>query len=145
MDPTVEQATQFCLILQAGCPSSEAIKYFVESCDPAELGKTLARWKRSRTVQAAWTKIHGKAWVDMSLEEKMRTGLDMTYAGLAFVLYNNNYTEAGPAEKSKLDTARTAIEAKLAGTAGSQDPMSRFLADLQAGKFAAITAPAKPN
>lgn len=142
--PSDDQAFQFCVMLQAGLPSSEAIRYFVESDDPGELATLLRKWRHCAAVQRAQKKLQGKSWIDMSLEEKLRAGLDMAYASMAFVLYSTNYSEATSQEKAKLDTARQAIEAKLAGTAGSQDPMSRFLADLQAGKFASITSP-KPN
>lgn len=143
--PTDEQALQFCMMMRAGLPATDAIRYFIETDDPGLLAVALKKWRRAPAVNKAWTKLQGKDWMDMSLEEQLKAGLDMTYRGMAFVLYNTNYAEATSTEKAKLDTARLAIEAKLAGTAGSQDPMSRFLADLQAGKFAAITAPAKPN
>lgn len=143
--PTDDQAYQFCVMLQAGCPAAEAIRYFIETDDPGELAQICRKWRVCRAVMAAQRKLQGKSWTEMSLEEKMKAGLDMAYAGMAFVLYSTNYSDATAQEKTKFDTARQAIEAKLAGTAGSQDPMSRFLADLQAGKFASITSPAKPN
>lgn len=149
MDPTglpsPDEATQFCMMLQAGLPAGEAIRYFTAEEDPATLGIILRKWRRCREVARAWKVIQGKSWTDMTLDEKMRAGLDMAYAGLAFVLYNTNYAEASASEKAKLDTARTAIEQKLAGTAGAGDPMSRFIADMQAGKWAGMISPGKPS
>lgn len=144
MLPDEAQALQFCIMLQAGLPAIDALRYFVDSDDPGELAGILRKWRRAATVQRAQAKLQGKSWTEMSLDEKMRAGLEMTYAGLAFVLYNTNYAEAGPAEKVKLDTARQAIEQKLAGTAGAGDPMSRFLADMAAGKYAGLVNP-KPG
>jgi hypothetical protein len=132
--PTKEQAEQFALMLNAGLPAEEAILYFTDSEDPAEVGEMLANWLRSKALKAATLKLQSKPWTEMSLEEKLHTSIDLHYAGLAYFLFTHNYGSLGPADKAKADTARGAIEAKLAGTAGKTDVLSQFISDLNSGK-----------
>lgn len=134
--PDYQQAEQFCLMLQAGLPGSEAIRYFFpEIDDPAEFGRILKVWKHSKPVGQAWDRLQGKKWTSMSLDERIRTGLERTRAAMAYYLYSVNYAEANPSEKNKLDTARAALEAYVAGNAGKSTPLEDFLADMRAGKY----------
>jgi hypothetical protein len=132
--PSEDQAKQFCIMLQAGLPASQAILYFTETSDPGELAGTLKAWMRSRVVRKAQQELMGKSWQQMSLEERIKTALDQHYAGLAYLLFSTNYVEAGSVEKGKLDSARVALEAKMAGTAGKTDALSQFFADINSGK-----------
>jgi hypothetical protein len=75
-----------------------------------------------------------KAWQEMTLSEKMETALDIHYSGLAYFLFSHNYGDLGAADKAKADTARTALEQKLAGVAGRGDALSRFFDDINSGK-----------
>lgn len=134
MKPTEDQALQFCVMLQAGLPASEAIRYFIDSDDPLTLATSLQTWQRSPAVKKALITLQGKSWTEMSLDEQCKAALNIHYAGLAFFLYSNNFSEVGPTDKAKLDTARQAIEAKLAGMAGKTDALSQFLSDVQTGK-----------
>lgn len=143
-NPSKEAALQFCVMLQAGLPASEAILYFAETDDPGELAMMLQKWMRSRAVKAAQAELMGKSWQDMGLEERCRYALDQHYSALAFLLYSTHYAEVGSADKAKLDSARTAIEAKLAGTAGKGDAMSNFLDDLRLGRIKLIPTAVKP-
>lgn len=138
MGPDQDQALQFCLMLQSGLPASEAIRYFVPEDDPAELGRILLAWKRSSLVQRQWDRLQGKKWTEMSLDERIRVGLDRNRAGMAYILYSINYSEASPSEKAKLDTARGALEAYVAGNAGKGSPLDDFLADMKAGKYTSL-------
>jgi hypothetical protein len=70
----------------------------------------------------------------MTTEERMRYAIDIHYSQLATYLVSHNYADLAPADKQKADSARQAIEAKLAGMAGKGDALSRFLEDLQSGK-----------
>ncbi len=134
MNPTEDQALQFAVMLQAGLPSSQAILYFVDTDDPAELAMMLRKWMRSKAVQSAISKLNRKPWQEMSLDERMRAALDQHYNALAFLLFSTNYIEANATDKQKLDTARAAIEAKLSGSAGKLDALSQFFDDLNTGK-----------
>jgi hypothetical protein len=71
----------------------------------------------------------------MTLEEQIRAGLDQQYASLAYLCFSINYVTASDREKAKLDAARTALEAKLAGTAGKTDALSSFFEDIRSGKL----------
>lgn len=133
--PTDDQALQFAVMLQAGLPASEAIRYFTESDDPAELRTMTDRWSRSRAVARALTKLMKKPWQDMSLDERCRNALDLHYSQLAYLLRSSHYGEVGQADKAKLDTARQAIESKLAGMAGKTDALSRFFDDINTGRL----------
>jgi hypothetical protein len=130
-NPTEEQALQFCIMLQAGLPAEHAILYFVESDDRGLIELTLSKWTRSRAVAKAQERLLGKKWQDMSLDEKCNLALDQQYASMAYLCYSTNYVTAGAAEKGKLDTARTALEARKAGTSGKVDPIWQFIEDFK--------------
>jgi hypothetical protein len=132
---TSENALQFAVMLQAGLPPSQAILYFAESDDPGELAVQLNKWMRSRAVKQAMLTLMKKPWQDMTLDERCRYALDQHYSQLAYLLHSEHYGEAGPTDKAKLDTARQAIEAKMAGMAGKTDALSQLLLDIKEGKL----------
>lgn len=133
--PSDEEAHAFATMLLSGLSAGEAILYFVENDDPTIIRDTLNTFQRSRKVKAAILKLQGKAWHLMTDDERARTALSTHYNQLAAFLNFNNYSELNQAEKSKADTARTALETKLAGQAGKGDPLSRFLEDLNSGRL----------
>lgn len=133
--PSDDQATAFVIMLQAGLPPAQAILYFTDSEDPGEIAFLLKRWQRSTAVRKAQSRLTSKSWQDMTLDERCRYALDQHYSALAYLLFSTHYAEVGSTDKAKLDSARTAIEAKLAGTAGKGDPMSQFIDDLKTGKL----------
>jgi len=133
MNPTESQALQFAIMLTSGLPASEAILYFLDSEDPAEIGLVLSKWQRSRQVKKAMLSLMVKPWHEMTLDERMHYALDLHYSSLAHFLFSHNYAEIGAVDKAKADTARQAIEAKLAGMAGKTDALSRFFDDIKAG------------
>lgn len=134
MELTKDTALQFVIMVQAGLPASSAITYFTDSSDQAELHAMLSRWLRSKQVQEAQRTLMGKAWQDMSLREKVDYALESHYAQLAFMLFNNHFSEVGPADLAKMNTARVALEAFKAGTSGKTDALSAFFDDLRTGK-----------
>jgi hypothetical protein len=132
--PDDSSALQFCIMLAAGLPATEAITYFTDERDPGTLSAMLRSWTRSRTVRKAQTALLGRSWTEMTLDERIKAALDQHYSGLAYLLHSSNYLEANAADKAKLDSARQALEAKLAGTAGKTDALSQFFADINSGK-----------
>src|SRR5687767_14345913 len=126
---------QYAIMVQAGLPPSEAIGYFAETNEPAELAAMLISWQKSRAVQKATALLMKKPWQDMTLDERIRLALDHTYSQMAYLLFSKHYGEVGQVDKGKLDTARQALEAKLAGTAGKGDALSQFFADIKEGKL----------
>lgn len=132
--PTKEQALAFCIMLGAGLPASEAILYFIDSDDPTEIALFLQKWQKSRTIRSAMSELMGRPWQELTLEERCRYALDHHYAALAYLLFSTHYAEVGAADKAKLDSARTAIEAKLAGTAGKGNEIEEFLKDIRSGR-----------
>lgn len=120
-------------MLQAGLPAEQAIQYFTESQDSAEIAMMLGKWQRSAAVRSAQRELLGKAWQEMTLDEQVEAGLKQQYASLAYLCFSTNYITANQQEKAKLDSARTALEAKVAGTSGKGDALAQFMEDLRRG------------
>ena len=133
--PSPEEARQFCIMLSAGLPAEQAILYFTDSQDPGEVQLFLAKWLRSREVAKQQVLLDGKSWQDMTLDEQISNALKQHYAGLAYMLRSTHYMTAQPNEKAKLDSARTALEQKQAGTSGKSTPLELFYDDLRAGRI----------
>jgi hypothetical protein len=134
MTPTEEQALQFCIMLRAGLPAEHAILYFCDSDDAQVIALTLSKWLRSKAVSKAQTKLLGKNWEDLSIDEMCDAALDQQYRSMAYLMFSTNYVTANQGEKSKLDSARTALEARKAGTAGKVDPIWAFIEDFKREK-----------
>ncbi len=138
MGPSKDQALAFAIMLQAGLPAPQAITYFTDSTDPAELAQLLSSWTRSRNLREAQKVLLGKAWQEMNLDEQCKAALDYSYAGMAYFLFSHNYSEMGSSDQNKYNAARGALEARMAGTAGRGDALSRFLDDFVAGKYKGV-------
>lgn len=145
MGPNDQQALEFAIMLQAGLPATEAILYFIDADDPNEVRMVLNKWQRSAAVKRASASLMKRPWQLMNLDERISTALDQHYSSLAYILFSRNYVEASQTEKSKLDTARQALEAKVAGTAGKSDALSRFYDDLSSGRIKLASTPPKLN
>lgn len=139
MSPDKQQAWQFALMIQGGMPPMDALSYFFEGADDRDLMGHLRVWQSSANFKAATLQLQGKAFQDMDLEEKIKYSLDLHYSQMAYYLYSRNYAILTQVEKQKADTCRIALEAKLAGTSGQNDPLSNFWRDLRSGK---VTLPA---
>lgn len=137
--PTKEQAWQFALMIQGGMPPIDAIGYFFSGVEDRELMQHLKGWQTSSFFKIATLQLQGKAFQDMTLEEKIKYSLDLHYSQMAYYLYSRNYAVLTSAEKQKADTCRIALEQKIAGTAGQNDPLTNFWRDLRSGK---VTLPA---
>jgi hypothetical protein len=129
--PSKDQAIQFAVLLQAGLPAEHAILYFAETDDPGEVALILGKWLRSRALAEAQRTLLGKSWQDMTTEEMCDVALEQSYRSMAYLLFTTNYVTANAGEKGKIDTARAAIEAKKAGTAGKIDPLWQFIEDFK--------------
>ena len=140
MKPTPDQARAFAIMLRSGVPASDAIRYFTDSADPSEMAGLLKDWVTSKAVSNAMRMLEGAAWEELSLEQKCARARDMHYAGLAYYLYRTHYAEVGPTDQAKLDKARAAVDAFLAGRAGAEDPLTEFFNDLRSGRIKTIEA-----
>ena len=133
--PTTDQAMQFCIMINAGLPAMEAIVYFATPEDDSEaLAYKLRDWQRSPVTKRAMATLMRKSWTEMSLDERITHALDLHYSGLAYFLFSHNYADLGGPDKAKADTARQALEARMAGTAGKTDALSQFFNDINTGK-----------
>lgn len=119
-------------------PSVQAMKYFIPSTGLAEVRFRALhdQWLASPLMAEALLKVQGKAWQDMDLDERMQFAINKHYTEMAYFLYNHNYAEASGSDKTKADTCRAALEAKLAGMAGKTDALTKFWADVSSGKIA---------
>lgn len=132
--PTDEQAHEFAVMILSGLPASHAILYFINEESAEAIGAWAQRWIGSRAVSKAFTALRKIRWQDASMQQRMDMALERHYNQLAYLLDAHNYVEASAAEKSKLDDARKAIEAKNAGTAGAVGALETFYQDLRAGR-----------
>lgn len=131
-----DQALQFALILSAGVPQIEALRYLLPDAEGASLRDALPEWLKDKAVQNAILAIQGKPWENMRLEEKIRFAIDKHYTELAYFLYAHNYADLTGAERNKADVCRASLEAKLAGSAGKTDALTSFIDDIMAKRIA---------
>ena len=137
MLPSPEQATAFATMIHVGMPSEEAIHYFIPESDEwteTSIAALHNKWVRSSLVSKALRALRGTPYEDLSSEERIKFALDKHYGEMAYFLYSHNYSLLEGADKTKADTARTALEAKLAGLAGQLDPLTQFWNDVKTGK-----------
>lgn len=132
--PTDEQAHEFAVMILSGLPASHAILYFIEEESAEAVAAWAQRWIGSRAVGKAFTALRKMRWQDMTVQQRMDAALERHYNQLSYFMDAHNYVEANAFEKSKLDDARKAIEAKNAGTAGAVGALETFYADLRSGR-----------
>lgn len=136
-------------MLASGAPAREAIRYFLPEEDVLsgrQVDELAARWLADKEVQRRVVALQGRDWTELSLEEKMRLSVDKHYVEMAYFLYSRNYVELVGPEKAKADTCRTALEQKLAGTAGKLNAVEQFWSDVSSGKIKLTgAAPSSPT
>ena len=140
--PTKEEALQFALMVMSGMPPFEVIRYFYPDSEESELKLALKQWTRSHRVREALLgQQNGKTWQGMSLSERIDFSIQKHYSEMAYFLFSHNYSTLVGPDKLKADTCRTALEAKIAGTAGQMTPLEKFWDDIRTGKVT-LTPPA---
>lgn len=134
--PSSQQAEQFCLMINAGMPSLDAIRYFLGEGEwtPAAIELVHNRWISSRPVQRAWKVIMRGSWQELDLERRIGFALDKHYSELAYYVFTHNFSTVAGADIVKLNTARGVLEAKVAGMAGKMDAMAQWIDDLNKGR-----------
>lgn len=144
--PSKDEALQLALMINAGMPTLEAMRYFYPEDDPERVKFEHDRWMRSSHVKAAVKHVqYGKNWQEMSLDERIKFAVDKHYSELAYFLYTHNYATLSGAERQKADICRAALEAKLAGTAGKMDALTSWFDDVKTGrvKLPTVAVPSK--
>ena len=144
--PSSEQAFQFALIMSAGMPASEAVRYFLpeDAEDALNPAKVADQWLKSKAVSQAILKLQGKSWQDMTAEERWNYAINKNYNEAAYYLYSHNYATLSGSERQKADKCREILESKLAGTAGQRTPVEQWWADVMSGKVK-LTGSADPT
>lgn len=135
MIPTKDTALQFAIMLSAGMPASDAIVYFLPAdTQTGEVTLWLRKWLGSAMVQSAIRQVQGKEWQEMSLEERIKFAVNKHYTEMAYYLYSHNYSDLTGADKTKADTCRSTLEAKLAGMSGKLDALSAWWEEVRTGR-----------
>lgn len=129
--PDAEQAQQFALMLQTGVPAADAVRYFLpEDAHPDAVKDVAERWARCAAVRDAQVELNGGEWSALTPEGRIQQALEKHYNEMAYYLYTTNYGELDGAKRSKADSCRIALEAKLAGMQGKMDALARFYMDM---------------
>lgn len=131
--PTKEEAYQLAVMLSSGMPASDAFSYFLDDetrADVFAVQKYQDNWLKSTALGKAVVELQGSPWQDMTLEQRVKYAVDKHYAEMAYYLYSHNYAELTGADKTKADTCRAVLEAKLAGLAGKVDPLSKLYQEM---------------
>ena len=126
------EAQEFAVMLLSGAPIADIVPYFwTTRADDETLLACEDWWPRQvEVVTALQALTGGEPWHRMSDEARLDHALTKHYNELAYVLWTTNYAECTGAAKTKADTCRAAIEAKVAGMAGKESPLARFYHDL---------------
>ncbi len=133
--PTKETAMQFALMMDAGMPAVEAIRYFAPPDTlQGDMPDLARRWQSDPLVDQAVLTIQGKEWQEMTPMEKIQFAIDKHYTEMAYFLYSRNYVELVSSDQMKADICRKTLEAKLAGTSGALSGLDQFFSDVTTGK-----------
>jgi hypothetical protein len=128
------EAREFAVMVLSGAPVADVVPYFWTSAvDEAVLLACEEWWPRqTEVVEAIQQLTGGEPWHQLTDEARWDLALTKHYNELAYVLWTTNYAEVTGPAKAKADTCRQAMEAKVAGMAGTESPLSRFYHDLLA-------------
>jgi hypothetical protein len=133
-----DQAHQFALMLSCGVPAREAVPYFFDEdveLDTSRVAEIATRWQRSKLVREELAKLSGGEWTGLTQKQRIDKALEKTYNEMAYFLFTTNWAEqTNPGILAKCTQARTALELKAAGLAGSMNAIARFWDDLASGK-----------
>lgn len=112
------------------------MRYFLPegSEEVTSIGKLASQWLQSKEVGKAILKLQGKAWQEMTGEERIRFSVEKVYNEMAYFLYSHNYSELQGNDRQKADKCREVLEQKMAGTAGLLGPVEQFWKDVMDGK-----------
>ncbi len=133
-----KQAEAFAQMLLSGISPTIAVRYFFpEGTDDKTLESAAKHWPTRKIVTEALDKFQGKNWLDMEPMERIEKALQKHYNEAAFFLTANNYAEADGPKLKKMDACREMLEKKLAGNAGTEDPLVKLYQDILAGKVPA--------
>ena len=125
------EAQQFALLLFAGVPpAAVATSLLPPDATETEVETAAQEWPRQRVVLTAIEKLSGGQWQDLRKEERLQLAIEKHYAEMAYFLWTHNYADLQGPDRSKADTCRAALEAKLAGTAGKGNALERLYEEI---------------
>jgi hypothetical protein len=145
MAPSKEEALHLAIMMNAGMPSLDALRYFFPDSTEIEVKEAHKAWMKSRELEKAILTVQGKPWQEMNLDERIRFAIDKHYSEMAYFLYSHNYAELVGGDKTKADTCRQALEAKLAGSAGKMNALDQWLDDVRSGRVTLAKQPSLPS
>ena len=128
----LEEAREFAVMVLSGAPRADsAPSFWAGGGDEETLLACETLWPRQTEVVEAMQRLTGgQPWHELTDEARLDLALTKHYNELAYVLWTTNYADVTGAAKTKADTCRQAIEAKVAGMAGKESPLARFYHDL---------------
>jgi len=129
LSPLPKQAEELALMLQTGVEPFQALAYFFDTAQEVDVAHE--HWIGHRLVHEAFARFNKGEWQHLSTSERIELSLNKHYAEMAYFLWTHHYAEVWGKEAEKANTCRTALEAKLAGTAGLS-PLERFWQDFVA-------------
>lgn len=129
------EADSFALMILAGATVTDACAYFIEGPSPEHrepfIQEAAETWpEQPEVLDAIKRHMGGAEWHKLTDSERVELAMRKHYNEMAYFLYTHNYAELGGNDKLKADTCRQALEAKLAGMAGKQDPLRQFYLDM---------------
>ena len=129
---SARESVEFASMVLSGAPVAEVVPYFcVDGASEEVLLQCEECWPMQPSVLAAIeTQSGGKPWHKLGDDGRLDVSLRKHYNEMAYFLWTTNYAACDGASKLKADTCRAAIEAKVAGMAGKESPLSRFYHDL---------------
>lgn len=123
---TPEIAHELALMLHAGLEPFDALHYILPDIDSERLISVAKLWAKSAALFDAVNELNGGAWQTLEPQKRYEIALDKHYAELARFLYTRSYADLVGKEFDKAVEARRALEAKIAGRSGSDDPLTKF-------------------
>jgi len=128
---TLKEADVFAALLHSGVPMTTVVAMFLQKGEKAEEARPA--WSTQDAVRKAIAKLDdGKAWHEWTDKERQDRALARHYNSLCYYLWSTNYPELAGEARAKADTARQALEAKIAGTAGQGDAVTEFYKEVVA-------------
>ena len=126
------EAREFAVMVLSGAPVADVVPYFwTTMVDEGVLLACEELWPRQTEVVLAIQQLTGgEPWHQLTDTARWDLALTKHYNELAYVLWTTNYAEVTGPAKTKADTCRQAMEAKVAGMAGKESPLARFYHDL---------------
>lgn len=132
---TEERAASFVKLMHAGLPPDKAVIYIIPEANPEQAARISAMWANAPLTLAATIVFTRGEWASLDADTRLAIARDKFLAEQAYFLYTHQYATLDGVDLGKAKYAYEAISAYLSAQgSGGDDPLARFLKDLQSGK-----------